>query len=99
VDYEGGVLDHPARVAVHFAHRLGAVAAALMLALFAARLIAVPAARPDGLVVAAALVAQLTLGVSIVVYGVPLPVAVAHNGMAALLLLAVINANQRIRQG
>ena len=27
------------------------------------------------------------------------PVAVAHNGMAALLLLTVINANQRIRQG
>jgi hypothetical protein len=25
-------------------------------------------------------------------------VAVAHNGVAALLLLAVINANQRIRQ-
>ena len=26
IDYEGGVLDHPARVAVHFTHRLGAVA-------------------------------------------------------------------------
>jgi cytochrome c oxidase assembly protein subunit 15 len=45
-----------------------------------------------------ALAAQLTLGVSIVLFGVPLPVAVAHNGMAAILLLTVINANQRIRQ-
>ena len=26
IDYEGGVLDHPARVAMHFTHRLGAVA-------------------------------------------------------------------------
>ena len=24
IDYEGGVLDHPARVAIHFTHRLGA---------------------------------------------------------------------------
>ena len=31
IDYEGGVLDHPARVAIHFVHRLGAIAAALML--------------------------------------------------------------------
>ena len=99
IDYEGGVLDHPARVAVHFAHRLGAVAAALLLAIFAARLIATPGARGDGAAVAVALAAQLALGVSIVVYGVPLPVAVAHNGMAALLALTVINANQRIRQG
>jgi len=30
---------------------------------------------------------------------VPLAVAVLHNGVAALLLLTVINANQRIRQG
>ena len=33
VDYEGGVLDHPARVAVHFTHRLGAILAAVLIAL------------------------------------------------------------------
>jgi heme A synthase len=32
------------------------------------------------------------------VLGVPLPVAVAHNGGAALLLLTVLNANKRIWQ-
>ena len=31
IDYEGGVLEHPARVAIHFTHRLGAVATALLL--------------------------------------------------------------------
>ena len=31
IDYEGGVLDHPARVAIHFTHRLGAIVAALVL--------------------------------------------------------------------
>ena len=27
VDYEFGVLDHPARVAIHYSHRIGAVVA------------------------------------------------------------------------
>jgi cytochrome c oxidase assembly protein subunit 15 len=97
-NYEGGVLDHPARVAVHFAHRLGAVVAALLIALLGARLALDRGARADGLAVLGALLLQLSLGVSIVVFGVPLAVAVAHNGAAALLLLAVLNANQRIRQ-
>jgi cytochrome c oxidase assembly protein subunit 15 len=39
---------------------------------------------------------QLALGVGIVVLGVPLAVAVAHNGVAALLLLSLIHAHQRI---
>lgn len=98
IDYEGGVLDHPARVAVHFTHRLGALLAAVLIALLAARLIREPATRGDGGALLAVLVLQLSLGVSIVWFGVPLAVAVLHNGVAALLLLAVINANQRIRQ-
>jgi cytochrome c oxidase assembly protein subunit 15 len=97
-DYEGGVLDHPARVAVHFTHRLGALLATVLIALLGFRLAREPATRADGGAVLALLVLQLTLGVSIVWFGVPLAVAVLHNGVAALLLLAVINANQRIRQ-
>ena len=98
IDYEGGVLDHPARVAVHFTHRLGAVVAALLIAALGARLLASRGTVPDGLAVLAVLALQLSLGISIVVFHVPLPVAVAHNGVAALLLLVVLNANQRIRQ-
>ena len=98
VDYEGGVLDHPARVAVHFAHRLGAALAAVLIALLGWRTFREPATRADGAAVLAVLLLQLCLGVSIVWFGVPLAVAVLHNGVAALLLLAVINANQRIRQ-
>jgi cytochrome c oxidase assembly protein subunit 15 len=98
VDYEGGVLDHPARVAVHFAHRLGAILAAVLIVLLGVRLVREAATRADGAAVLAMLLLQLGLGVSIVWFGVPLAVAVLHNGVAALLLLAVINANQRIRQ-
>ena len=98
IDYEGGVLDHPARVAVHFTHRLGAVLAAVLTALLGVSLVRESATRADGGAVLAVLALQLCLGVSIVWFGVPLGVAVLHNGVAALLLLAVINANQRIRQ-
>jgi cytochrome c oxidase assembly protein subunit 15 len=98
IDYEGGVLDHPARVAVHFTHRLGAVLAAILVALLGWRVARERATRLDGSAVLALLLAQLSLGVSIVWFGVPLAVAVLHNGVAALLLLSVINANQRIRQ-
>lgn len=96
VDYEGGVLDNPARVAIHFSHRLGAIAATLVLGVLGWMLVRRPRLRPDGIAVLAALGVQLVLGASIIIYGVPLAVAVAHNGVAALLLLAVLNANQRI---
>ena len=56
IDYEGGVLDHPARVAVHFTHRLGAVVAALLIAALGGGRDPRTAARAlDGLAVLAAL--------------------------------------------
>jgi heme a synthase len=96
--YEGGVLDHPARVAIHFTHRLGAIVAFLAVVLLGWQLARRRETRADGLAVVVLALLQVSLGVSIVVFGVPLAVAVAHNGGAALLLLAVINANQRIGQ-
>lgn len=98
IDYEGGVLDHPARVAVHFSHRLGAVVAALFLGALGAALLRRPGARLAGIAVLAALVVQLVLGASIVIFGAPLAVAVAHNAGAAVLLLTVVNAHKRIQR-
>lgn len=97
-DYEGGVLDHPARVAIHFVHRLGAVLATLLIAAFAVAVRRRPGGQLAGAAMLTALAAQVAIGVGIAVFGVPLSLAVAHNGVAAILLLAVINANQRIRQ-
>lgn len=99
IDYEGGVLDHPARVAVHFAHRLGAIVATVLIGAFGLALLRRRGAMPDAAAVLVLLLLQLSLGASIVLLGVPLSVAVAHNGTAALLLLAVLNANQRIALG
>ena len=98
IDYEGGILEHPARVAIHFSHRLGAIFSSLIIGLLAFRLLKLPTTRLDGIFVLTALVAQLSLGVSIVAFGIPLFIAVAHNAVAALLLLTVLNANQRLNK-
>jgi len=98
IDYEGGVLDHPARVAIHFTHRLGALLATALVGLLGLALVRRADGRPEGAAILIALACQLGLGISIVVFGVPLWVAVAHNGMAAILLLTVVNAHKRIWQ-
>lgn len=93
IDYEGGVLDHPARVAIHFIHRLGAIATALLLgfvAVFASRKVNNPQVRFAGMTVGAILLAQLILGPVMVMEALPLALATAHNGVAALLLLSMI---------
>lgn len=100
IDYEGGVLDHPARIAIHFVHRLGAIAAALALGLlaFAAwRRGPTASIRTAGAILAAVLIAQLILGPLMVVRALPLSLATAHNGVAALLLLAVVRLNRLVR--
>jgi cytochrome c oxidase assembly protein subunit 15 len=98
VDYEGGILDNPARVAIHFTHRLGAIVAAAVIGYLGWMLSRQAVTRPDGIAILVVLAVQLALGASIVLFGVPLAVAVGHNGVAALLLLTVLNANQRINQ-
>ena len=90
VDYEGGVLDLRARVAIHLAHRIGAAVTFIILGLLAIKLISLPAARKEGLTMGALLLAQVTLGIQNVVLQLPLVNAVAHNGMGALLLASML---------
>ncbi|MGH8178059.1 MAG: COX15/CtaA family protein [Steroidobacter sp.] len=101
IDYEGGVLDHPARVAIHFIHRLGAIAAALtlgFLSIAAWRRGATPAIRIAGAVLGLVLVTQLILGPVMVMRALPLSLATAHNAVAALLLLATVWLSHVIRR-
>jgi heme a synthase len=100
IDYEGGVLDHPARVAIHFVHRLGAVVAALVLgfaSIAALRLGPTRGVRVAGGVLGAILVCQLILGPIMVVRALPLALATAHNAVAALLLLAAVALNRALQ--
>jgi len=100
IDYEGGVLNHPARVAIHFAHRLGAVLAAIVLgalAFRAWRFGETTTLRKAGALLGIVLIVQLLLGPLMVVRALPLSLATAHNGVAALLLLMVVRVNRLAR--
>ncbi len=101
INYEGGVLGSPARVAIHFTHRLGAVLATLAL-LFAAittwRTRRESNSRFAAAATLAALVLQLCIGGSMVIRGFPLWLATAHNAGAALLLLATLALNRALRR-
>jgi cytochrome c oxidase assembly protein subunit 15 len=92
IDYEGGVLQHPARVAIHFTHRLGAIAAALVLGALAvlAWRSEQRAVRTGALVLGLLLILQLVLGPLMVMRALPLSLATAHNGVAALLVIATL---------
>jgi cytochrome c oxidase assembly protein subunit 15 len=99
VNYEFGVLDSPARVAVHMAHRAWAVVTFLYLAA-----VGIYALRQPGPLRAAAavmltlLVAQVSLGIANVWLHLPLPVAAAHNAVAALLLLALLTLTHTLHR-
>jgi heme a synthase len=93
INYEGGILDHPARVAIHFTHRLGAIVVTLMLlwaAVFALRSPGSRAAKNAAYGVLGALALQLIVGISMVIKTFPLSLATAHNAGAAVLFLATL---------
>ena len=101
INYTGGVLEHPARVAIHFSHRLGAIIATLAV-LFAAWLAIRHApttlTRNAGYWVVGALSLQLLIAFSMILKAFPLWLATAHNAGAALLLLAMLVLNRRLRE-
>jgi cytochrome c oxidase assembly protein subunit 15 len=89
VNYEGGVLDMAARSAIQIAHRLGALVVFCYLAWLSHR-VSRQGLRGQGLAIAVVLVSQVLLGISNVHFGLPLPVATLHNGVAALLLFTLL---------
>jgi cytochrome c oxidase assembly protein subunit 15 len=90
VNYEGGVLDTAARTAIQLAHRIGALIVFGHLSVVALKAARVTTMRTFGAAIAVLLLLQVALGVGNVVLGLPLPVAIAHNGVAALLLFALL---------
>jgi cytochrome c oxidase assembly protein subunit 15 len=90
VDYEGGVLDLPSRVAIHITHRTGALFVFIILGWLAFKLSRNTETQTGGYVLGTLLVAQVTLGILNILLYLPLPNAVAHNGVGALLLAMMI---------
>jgi cytochrome c oxidase assembly protein subunit 15 len=102
VNYEGGVLAEPARVAIQLTHRLGACAVTLMLglAVWATLKSATERyTRRAAWCVLAFLGLQLVIAVSMVERGFPLWLGTAHNAGAALLLLATVGLYEALSPG
>lgn len=94
--YQYGVLTAAERVTIHAAHRLWAMVTMLLLLSLAWRCIRVRELQPWGMWLALAVLLQLSLGVANVWWHLPLPLAVAHNGGAALLLVMVTGIGDRL---
>ena len=97
VDIQGQALSLEALTAIHWAHRLGAIAVTLGVGFLALRLLARPPWRGWGGLLLGLLAVQLLLGVANVLAGLPLAVAVAHNLGAALLLSGLVGVMVKMR--
>ena len=97
VDYEGGVLDGPARVAIQLAHRGMAVLVFGHLAIVALRMLRTPGLVFWGSMLGLLTVAQVALGIGNVLLGLPLWTATAHTAGAALLLFVIVGLLARLR--
>lgn len=97
VDYEGGVLDADARTAIQMMHRLFAVVVFGHVLALAVRLIRDGRLPTYGWSIGFVLCAQVALGISNVMAGLPLKVATAHNVVAAILLFLLVGLLARLR--
>lgn len=100
VNYEGGVLETPVRVTIQMMHRYGAFVTGAYLGILAFCLMfsaKVKGLRAIGAVLLSVLLLQIFLGIANVVWLLPIGTAVAHNGVAALLLMVVVTLIYKAR--
>ena len=95
-NYLGGTLDSEARTAIHLTHRVGALWVTATLLSLAWQL------KNAGLkgmatLLVTVLAAQIGLGISNVLFHLPLATAVAHSAGGAGLMLSVVLINYRVR--
>jgi cytochrome c oxidase assembly protein subunit 15 len=93
VNYEFGVLDNPARVAIHMTHRVGALVVLIYMILLSSKVMLRASNLPQvalGVMLHLLILAQVGLGIAVVLNFRQLEVGVAHNAVAALLLLTIV---------
>lgn len=92
-NYQGGVLDNDARISIQMVHRLGALITTLYILPLAVCLLLRVKQRALRLVASLLIVlilVQISLGIFNVKFLLPVAVAVAHNGVAALLMATML---------
>jgi cytochrome c oxidase assembly protein subunit 15 len=92
---DGDVITQDALVAIHWTHRTFAFAVIAYLVALALRLRRFESLRRPASGVLLVLAIQFATGLSNIVLQWPLPIAVAHNGGAAVLLLLLVMLNFR----
>ncbi|MCX4026702.1 COX15/CtaA family protein [Endozoicomonas sp. SM1973] len=107
-NYLGGVMDSSARTAIHMMHRIGAVITAVFLCYICFSLLRMKLGNLEkvnqkfinnwAIAILSILIVQLSLGVSNIVWYIPLPVAVAHNACGALLLVSLVGLNYQLHK-
>lgn len=98
-NYEYGKHGYEGRMTIHITHRIGAIITFLYLGWLASTLYRKAASntvKHISAVVLAVLIVQVLLGISNVVYKLPIVVAVLHNAVAAILLLSLVALNYNL---
>lgn len=92
-NYLGGQLDNHARTAIHLTHRIGAIVVLVILIIMGVKLLRVKAKEVSQWVYLlwAVLCIQIILGMSNIIYSLPLSIAVAHAVVGAGLLITLIS--------
>ena len=99
--YEFGHLSHDERVTIHVVHRFGAIVITIYLTWLLLMIYSkaqTSTFKASAAVVGLALIAQVSLGVSNIMFSLPLSVAVGHNLVAACLMLTLIALTYRLRR-
>lgn len=100
-NYEFGVHNYEQRMTMHIVHRFGALLTFAYLGWLGVRLYCRAASafiRNSSLLMLLLLIVQVGLGVSNVVFSLPLTIAVLHNAMAACLLLVMVAISYSLKR-
>lgn len=96
INYEGGILSHTGRTAIQMSHRIMAGITSVYLGLLVYKLFNITKhyfLRSLAVCLVLFIALQMSLGALNVLWVLPLSIALAHNTVAALLLLTLITLN------
>jgi cytochrome c oxidase assembly protein subunit 15 len=96
VDDQGRIVTGSMQKTVHMAHRLGALLTFLYLGWLAIRAWNQDRLRNTAISINSLLVIQVAVGITAILTELPLLLVTTHNGIAAILLLSIVNLNHLV---
>ncbi|TRX55139.1 COX15/CtaA family protein [Thalassomonas sp. M1454] len=99
--YEFGYLNHAERITIHAVHRIGAIITSVYLAWLAFSIFSKAQSsffKTNAVIIGLLLTCQVALGVSNIVFSLPLAVAVSHNVVAVILMLSLITLTYSLKR-